>query len=313
MCILTLSKHACAKKNTVIIIVGPTASGKTGLAVKLAQYLNTEIISADSRQCFKELNIGVAKPSIAELTLTRHHFISSHSIHNEVNTKVFEEYALSKTAAVFTRSPYVIMAGGTGLYVKAFCDGIDKVPDIPPAIRDSISSQYQQYGIDWLVQQVQKADAEYWSTNPVVNPQRLSRALEVKLHTGRSILHFHQALKSERPFNIIKIGINLPKPDLHSNIDNRVDQMMKDGLLNEAENLNNFRNLNALQTVGYKELFEYFDDAIIYDEAVSNIKLHTRQYAKRQLTWFRKDPNINWISSSESEPEFLLNKFIKPE
>jgi tRNA dimethylallyltransferase len=292
---------------TCIIIVGPTAVGKTALAIRIAQHFSTQIISADSRQCFKELNIGVAKPSAEELKAVTHYFINSHSIHENVNAGVFEKYALQKIDELFATKNIVVMAGGTGLYVKAFCEGMDEVPEVDPAIREKIIDDYEINGLSWLQQQVEQNDPEYFAKGEIQNPQRLMRALEVKLSSGQSILSFQNKQKKERDFNIIKIGLELPKEQLYQNINARVDNMMRDGQEAEARSLQSYQQLNALQTVGYKELFEYFDGAISLNEAIEKIKLNTRHYAKRQLTWFKKDPEIKWCVANEAALFALLS------
>ncbi len=284
------------KDKTCIVIAGPTAVGKTAYAIALAQYLNTEIISADSRQCFKELNIGVAKPSSEELQMVPHYFINSHSVNAEVNAAVFEEYALSKANEIFARNNFTVMTGGTGLYIKAFCEGIDAVPAVNPAIRNSIIADYELNGLPWLQHEVERNDPEYFLQGEIQNPQRLMRALEVKLSTGFSITAYQTQQKKQRDFNVIKIGLELPREQLYERINLRVEHMMKAGLEEEARSLWPLRNLNALQTVGYRELFEYFDGAISLERAIELIKQNTRHYAKRQLTWFKKDSNMKWVS-----------------
>jgi len=282
-------------KKTCIVIAGPTAVGKTAFAIKLAQQLNTTIISADSRQCFKELNIGVAKPSPAELQLVQHYFINSHSIHDDVNAVVFEQYALQKINEIFKVHDTAIMVGGTGLYIKAFCEGIDELPGIDAAIRKQIIEGYEQNGLEWLQKEVEKNDPVYFAKGEIKNPQRLMRALEVKLSSGQSITYFQTKQKKNRDFNIIKIGLELPKEELVKNINARVDAMMHEGLLAEVKNLLPHKKLNALQTVGYRELFDYLDGDLSLDEAVERIKINTRQYAKRQMTWFKKDADWLWV------------------
>jgi tRNA dimethylallyltransferase len=286
-------------KKTCIVIVGPTAVGKTALAVQLAQHFNTTIISADSRQCFNELNIGVAKPSAEELQLVTHYFINSHSINEEVNAASFEQYALQKVNEIFAQHDTAVMVGGTGLYIKAFCNGIDEVPAIDPAIREKIIAHYEQNGLEWLQGEVEKNDSVYFAKGEIKNPQRLMRALEVKLSSGKSIIDFQTQQKKQRDFNIIKIGLGLPKEELHKNINNRVDVMMEQGLLAEVENLLLYKNLNALQTVGYKEFFDYFDGNTTLANAIERIKINTRQYAKRQMTWFKKDVEITWVAAGD--------------
>lgn len=294
-----ISKEGLTKKvamtKTCIVIAGPTAVGKTSLAITLAQYFNTAIISADSRQCFHELNIGVAKPDREQLQMIRHYFINSHTIVEEVNAATFEHYALAACEEIFRSHNIAIVVGGTGLYIKAFCEGLDKIPAAEPAIRQRIITQYEQQGMGWLQQQIRDADPDYYRTGEIRNPQRLMRALEVKLSTGRSILSFQQQVKKERPFNIIKIALELPRELLYQQIDQRVDEMMQQGLLDEVKTLLPYRQYNALQTVGYSELFDYLDNKIPLERAAMLIKQHTRQYAKRQLTWFKKDPAFQWF------------------
>ena len=284
---------------TVIIILGPTASGKTTVAIKLAKHFKTEIISADSRQCYKELNIGVARPSQEELNAVPHSFIASHSIHDDINAADFEKYALQKVDDLFLKHDKIIMVGGTGLYIKAFCEGFDDIPGVDPEIRNTIVTNYNNGGIEWLREQVEKTDPIFYAQGKIQNPQRMMRALEVKMSTGLSILSFHSGSKKKRDFNIIKIGMELPKEELHRNINNRVDQMIESGLVEEVKKLHPYKHHNALQTVGYSETFDFLDENISLPLAVGLIKKNTRQYAKRQLTWFKKDKDVKWFSPSE--------------
>ncbi len=279
-----------------IIITGPTAVGKTALAVQLAQYFNTEIISCDSRQCFKEMNIGVAKPADEELKTVKHHFISSHSIHQEMNASLFEAYALDKAAAVFQQQDAVVMVGGTGLYIQAFCEGMDEIRAVDMQVRRQIIDDFQHKGISWLQQYLSQTDPLFFAKGEIKNPQRMMRALEVKLSTGKSILEFQQKKKKQRSFECIKIGLELSREQLVQRINKRTDAMMDAGLAAEVESFLAFRQLNALQTVGYSELFAYFDKAISLDAAIEKIKINTRQYAKRQMTWFKKDAEIKWVA-----------------
>jgi len=283
---------------TVIIVVGPTAVGKTAAAIRLAQKLDTKIISADSRQCYRELDIGVAKPTPQELETVPHYFINSHSITQEVNAATFEELALQWTAEIFKGSPVAVMVGGTGLYIRAFTNGLDAIPPVDQSIRAHIRDHYEEHGLAWLQNETQKYDPEYYNKGEILNPQRLMRALEVRMSTGQSILSFQNREPRNRPFQVKIIGLNLPREQLNERIHARVDAMMKDGLLAEAERLLPYRHHNALQTVGYKELFHYFDQGgkETLDQAVTAIKTNTRQYAKRQLTWFHRDLSIRWTS-----------------
>jgi tRNA dimethylallyltransferase len=284
---------------TCIIISGPTAVGKTSVAIQVARHFGTEIISADSRQCFKELNIGVAKPSAEELAAVKHHFINSHSIHEELNAAGFEQYALQAARSIFQQNDIAVMTGGTGLYIKAFCEGMDEIPPVLPGIREKIMAGLEKSGLAWLQQQVKEQDPLYFSTGEIQNPQRLVRALEVVQSTGRSIRHFQQGKKMERNFRIIKTALGLPKEELHRNINHRVDEMIARGLLQEVTTLMPWRGLNALQTVGYTELFDYLDGNSTLEQAVELIKKNTRQYAKRQMTWFRRDKDISWFSPQD--------------
>ena len=299
---MTLSTNKDSK--TVIIIAGPTAVGKTHVAIQAAKYYNTEIISADSRQCYKELRIGVARPSIHELQQVPHHFIATHSIHDEVTAASFGIYALQKVKELFERYDTVIMTGGTGLYIKAFCEGLDPVPAINAVVRQRIISEYQARGLEWLQEQVRQKDPAFYASGEIQNPQRLMRALEVVESTNTSILDFRKGTKAQRDFNIVYTGLELPKEQLHRNIHTRVDKMMEEGLLDEVKSLSAFRHLNALQTVGYAELFEYLDGRITLETAVEQIKTNTRQYAKRQLTWFRRIKGITWYSPEEACKRF---------
>ncbi len=281
-------------KKKCIVIVGPTAVGKTSLAIQIAQHFKTDIISADSRQCFKELNIGVAKPSAEELKLVKHYFINSHAIKDEVNASIFEQFALESVNEIFKQHDIAVMVGGTGLYVKTFCNGIDEVPVIDPVVREKIIADFEWEGLEWLQNEVEKKDPLYFAKGETKNPQRLMRALEVKLSTGRSIIEFQTRQKKKRDFNIIIIGLELPKEQLHKNINSRVDTMIKQGLLAEVKTLLPFKKLNALQTVGYRELFGHLAGDLPLEDAIEIIKINTRQYAKRQMTWFKKDDEVKW-------------------
>lgn len=289
------------KNKTVIIVCGPTAAGKTAVAIQLAQHYKTEIISADSRQCFKELNIGVARPSAEELQAVPHHFIASHSIQEEVTAAAFERYAIEKTSELFQQHDVVLMVGGTGLYIKAFCEGLDEVPEPKPEVRSQIVEKYAQHGLPWLQEEIKIKDPGFYAAGEIQNPQRMMRALEVLESTGKSILSFRKGEKVKRDFNIIKLGIELHREELNRHIDARVDTMMKAGLLDEVKQLLAHKNLNALQTVGYAELFEHLDGKIVLADAIGQIKTHTRQYAKRQMTWFKRDKAIRWFRTGQEK------------
>ena len=295
---------------SVIIVAGPTGAGKTAVAIELAQHFKTAIISSDSRQCYKELNIGVARPSAEELNMAPHYFIASHSIHEKVDAAVFEQYALQKVNELFNDHDTVIMAGGTGLYIKAFCEGMDEIPGINEEIRKNIIQRYEENGREWLQNEVKQKDPAFYETGEIQNPQRMMRALEVIESTGHSILYFRKGKKVVRNFNIVKIALELPKEELHRNINTRTDKMIEAGLIDEVKNLLPYKNLNALQTVGYTEIFDYLDHKITLEKAIEQIKTNTRQYAKRQMTWFKKDKEIKWIEKSEIK-ELRLSGFRK--
>ncbi|HEY1020710.1 MAG TPA: tRNA (adenosine(37)-N6)-dimethylallyltransferase MiaA [Flavisolibacter sp.] len=288
-------------KKKVIIIAGPTAVGKTAVGIAVAKHFGTEIISADSRQCYREMAIGVARPSKAELAEVPHHFIASHSIHEKLTAATFEAYALEKASEIFNRADDLVMVGGTGLYIKAFTDGMDAIPAVPADVHDRVLEGYRQNGLSWLQEKVQILDPQFFRQGEILNPQRLMRALEVVETTGKSILSFRTGEKKERPFAVIKIALELPREQLYQRINHRVDNMMEQGLLNEVRSLQPFHHLNALQTVGYKELFDHLAGKYSLAEAVEAIKRNTRHYAKRQLTWFRKDNEYRWLPPDATE------------
>lgn len=287
--------------NTAIIIAGPTAAGKTGLAIRLAQHFGTRIISADSRQCYREISIGTAKPTPEQLAAVPHYFIDSHSIKEQVSAGIYERLALDYAAEIFAHNPVAIVCGGTGLYIRAFAEGIDDIPAIPGDVRDRVRQAYADNGLAWLQAQLRERDPAFWAVAETENPHRLVRALEVLEATGQSITTFRTATRRERPFRIIKIGVTIPKPELHANIHLRVDQMMAGGLVEEVRSVLPYRSHNALQTVGYQEIFEYLDGRLTLPEAVTQVKDHTRQYAKRQLTWFTRDQAFQWFDPREDD------------
>ena len=280
----------------VVVVCGPTAVGKTAFAIHLAQHLQTEILSADSRQCYKELNIGVAKPSPGELAAVQHYFINSHSIHQQVNAGVFEQYGLQVLGQIFSKSRYAVVVGGTGLHINALCHGIDEMPQTSAEIREALNQSYQQKGLDWLQAEVQKKDLAFWKVAEQQNPHRLLRALEVLQTSGKSITTYRQGKQANRPFSVFKVGLQLPRHELHQRINTRVDQMIANGLEAEVKTLLAHQHLQALQTVGYKEIFDHLNGLQSREEAIERIKINTRQYAKRQITWFKKDSAIHWFS-----------------
>lgn len=286
---------------TAIIIAGPTAVGKTALSIQLARYFHTEIISADSRQCYRELNIGVAKPTPEELISVKHHFIDSHGINENLNAAAFETYALQAAESIFRKHDQLIVTGGTGLYLKAFASGFDAMPAIPATIRESVRKIGEEEGTAGLRQMLEKEDPVFASGEEMQNPQRMMRALEFVRTTGTSIRNYQRAKPQERPFRIITIGLELPRDELNARINARVEKMMGDGLLEEVKALLPYKHLNALQTVGYRELFAYLAGEMSLEKAVDKIKQNTRHYAKRQLTWFKADPTIHWFHPGDWE------------
>lgn len=275
-------------ERTLHVICGPTAVGKTAFAINLAQQLNTAIISADSRQCYKEMTIGTAKPSKEELQAVKHYFIDEFSVTEHITAADFERLALGYLEEIFATSNDAVVCGGTGLYIKALCEGLDEMPAVNEDIDREINEAYKQKGIDWLKDEVQKYDPDFFAEAEQENPARLLRALVFKLSTGESIIHYRSGKKKQRDFKIKKTILELPREELYERINKRVDVMMEMGLLKEVESLYPYKHLKNLQTVGYSELFDYLDGNYSLEEAIDKIKQHTRNYAKRQMTWFRK-------------------------
>jgi tRNA dimethylallyltransferase len=286
-------------KNYLIVIAGPTAVGKTTTAIQLAKHYHTEIISADSRQIFKELNIGVARPGIDELNAITHHFIANKSIHDYFSAGEYEREAIQLLEEKFKKNNIQILCGGTGFYVNAVLYGFDEIPAIDEKIRASLNQSFTEKGIEPLQQKLKELDEETYNTIDLQNTQRVIRALEVCLGTQQKYSSFKQKKEVKRNFIPLKIGLNLSKEQLQFNINTRVDNMMNEGFLEEAKSVYNFRNHNALQTVGYKELFDFIDGKTNLNEAVDLIKVHTRQYAKRQLTFFNKNKDYQWFQPKE--------------
>ena len=284
---------------TCIVIVGPTASGKTAAAIDVAQYFNSEIISADSRQCFTELNIAVAKPTEEQLSFVPHHFINSHSITDNVTAADFESFALAAADKIFEKNNVAVICGGTGLYIKAFTEGLDAIPETDHKIKEAIADGYKLEGLEWLQNKIKETDPLFWEKGEIHNPHRLLRALEVFMTTGISIIAQQKKIKKVRPFNIIKVGIEITREVLYDRINCRVDNMQEQGLENEAKLLYPNKELNALQTVGYRELFNFFEGKTTREKAFELIKQNSRHYAKRQLTWFKKDEEIIWLPQDE--------------
>lgn len=293
----------------LISILGPTAIGKTRLAIEIARHFNTEIISADSRQFFKEMRIGTAVPDHDELAAAPHHFIQHISIEDEYSVGDFERDAIQKTEELFKKHPLLVMAGGSGLYVRAVTEGLDDFPEVDPEIREKLNADLLKNGIEPLQKQLQELDPEYYRNADVRNPHRLIRALEICIGTGKPFSSFLNKNKTNRKFDTIKIGLTADREIIYDRINKRVDLMVKNGLLEEAKALYPKRGLNALNTVGYKEIFSYFDGDWDLETAISEIKKNTRRFAKRQLTWFRKEEDIQWFDYKADSEEII--KFIE--
>ena len=287
---------------TLIIIAGPTAIGKTALAISLAKHFKTEIISADSRQFYREMNIGTAKPSEAELKEVKHHLINSHSVLDQFNAGDFEKESIELINKLFLNHDQVIMAGGSGLFINAVSHGFDQLPIATEEIRNYFNTILEEKGIKFLQDQLKKIDPVYYKEVDIYNPQRIIRALEVFECSGETFSSLRTNIKKQRPFNIVKIGLNTDRNIVYERINLRVDQMIKDGLIKEVEGLKSFRHLNPLNTVGYSEIFDYLEGKSNREEAIEKIKQNTRRFAKRQLTWFKKSEDIKWYRPDELEP-----------
>lgn len=284
----------------LIVIVGPTAIGKTSLSIALAQKYNTEILSADSRQFYKEMHIGTAKPSKDEMNGIKHHFIDSLSIKDEYTVGKFEIDFIQKCKNLFKNHDILIAVGGSGLFIKAICEGLDNVPSVSLEIRDKLMRRLEDEGIEVLQNELKLVDPKYYDMTDIENPHRIIRALEVYQGTGEPISSFQRGNVKKRPFNIIKIGLEVERNELYNRINQRVDIMVNNGLLEEVKSLFKFKDLPSLQTVGYQEFWPYFSNNISIEEAVELVKRNTRRFAKRQLTWFRKDQEIKWFQAGDN-------------
>jgi tRNA dimethylallyltransferase len=291
-------------------VLGPTAVGKTALCLNIAQTFQTQIISSDSRQFYRETRIGTAKPDDNELNLVPHHLVGTQSIHDEYDVKDFEKDVLKVLNRIFKTHDLAIMTGGSGLYIDIICEGLDEMPVIDPRIRENIIMEYKQKGLGFLQGELALLDPVYYQTVDINNPQRLMRAIEVCRGTGRPFSSFRVKKKAQRPFKIIKIGLMREREELYSRIDHRMDKMIEQGLFEEAEGLFPYRHLNALQTVGYSEIFAFLEGKYDREEALRLLKRNSRRYAKRQLTWFRRDLDIHWFHP-ENEKEII--QFIRDE
>ncbi|WP_111707804.1 tRNA (adenosine(37)-N6)-dimethylallyltransferase MiaA [Lutibacter citreus] len=291
--------------NYLITVIGATAIGKTALSIKLANYFKSEIISCDSRQFYKEMTIGTAVPNKKELEASKHHFIQNRSIFEEYSVGQFEKDALSKLDALFLKNNVVIMVGGSGLYTNAVINGLDYFPEVSPEIRTELNQQIENDDILLLQNKLKELDLESYNTIEIENPHRLIRALEICIGTGKTYSEFKNKPKEKRSFTPIKVGLTADREIMYSRINQRVDIMINEGLLEEAKLLHNHKNLNALQTVGYRELFEYFDGNWTLDFAISEIKKNTRRFAKRQVTWNKKDEDILWFDFEEDSSKII--------
>jgi tRNA dimethylallyltransferase len=298
-------------RKTLIVIVGPTAIGKTALSIKIANRFQTDILSADSRQFYKELSIGTAVPSPEELSIAKHHFIQHISIQEKYTVGDFEKDALERLDTIFEKQDIAVLVGGSGLYIDAITKGLDNFPDIDPNIRLALKDEHEKYGLISLANKLKDLDSEAYKSIEIDNPHRVIRALEVTIGTGQPYSSFLNKPKSKRNFEIIKIGLTAERSVIYSRINDRVDEMIKLGLLGEVKTLQPYKHLNALNTVGYKELFSYLEGETDLEFAISEIKKNTRRFAKRQLTWFRKDDDIKWFDYETDTNiifEFIKNK-----
>ena len=283
------------------MILGPTAIGKTAFAIQIAQHFQTEIISCDSRQFYKELKIGVAAPTTEELNVVKHHFVGQLSILDYYNVSKFENEVIAFLGDYFKIQGNAVMTGGSGLYIDAVCKGIDELPDANESLRKELKDRLEEEGLPSLIAQLKELDPEYYKIVDLNNPNRLTRALEVCITTGEPYSQLRNNKPIERDFEIIKIGLNRPREELFENIGIRVDKMLEEGLLDEVKSLKAYQHLNALNTVGYKEIFQYFEGNYTLRQAIEKIKTNTRRYAKRQLTWFKRDKDIHWFRPDDVE------------
>lgn len=298
---------------TLIVVTGPTGSGKTDLSIRLAQHYAAPILSTDSRQMYIGMPIGTAQPTPEQLRSVEHHFIADRTPDREFNCGQYEIEALARLEELFARHRYVVAVGGSGLYIQALCEGMDKLPQADDDLRRELHRRLEQEGLQSLVEQLRELDPKCCSTIDLCNPARVMRALEVCLLSGRPCSEQRVGHRRERPFRIVKIGTEIDRPTLYERIDRRVDQMIDDGLEQEVESMLPFRNCNALQTVGYRELFAYIDGKCTREEAIELVKRNSRRYAKRQMTWFRRDAEIAWFAPTDTEAiiEYIDRKVLQ--
>lgn len=305
---MNVSQTTNQNNHLLYVIAGPTAVGKTAIAIQLAQALQTEIVSADSRQCYNDMTIGTAKPSAEELKAVHHYFIDEFPVEQALTAADYEQLSLGYLQKIFRKHNTAVVCGGTGLYIRALCDGLDEMPEINDSVLTDVNENYKAEGIEWLQKAVAKEDPLFYSLGEIQNPARLIRALVFIRSTSKSILDFRTGNKKNRPFKTIKIGLELPRPVLYDRINRRVDIMMKEGLLDEVKSLYPKHHLKNLQTVGYAELFDYLDGNGSLDQAIEKIKQNTRHYAKRQMTWFKKDTEMNWFAADDPD---ILSKICQ--
>lgn len=289
------------QSSILFVLLGPTGVGKTELSFNIARLLGAPIISSDSRQIYKELKIGTAAPTQEQLLQVKHYFIGTQSIFDSYSAGQYEEDVIKLLEDLFAVNPNQLLVGGSMMYIDAVCKGFDNIPSVPEHIRKEVNEQYQQNGLEWLQQELKKVDPVHYEKVDRFNHKRMLHALEVSIATGQPYSSFCTGQTKKRPFNIVKIGLNRPRPELYERINLRVDQMIEEGLINEAEPLFPYRHLNSLNTVGYKELYQYMEGNCTLDFAIEKIKQDSRNYAKRQLTWFNADKEIHWFHPNESE------------
>ena len=286
---------------TLIVITGPTAVGKTALCLDIAQHFGIPIINADSRQIYKELKIGTASPTDEQLAKVKHYFVGSLSLNDYYSASLFEQQTMEILEREFAKSDYALMAGGSMMYIDAVCNGIDDIPTVDDHTREALKARLANEGLEPLVEELRQLDPEYYEIVDKQNPRRVVHGLEICLMTGKTYTSFRKREKKQRPFRIVKIGLNRDREELYNRINLRVDEMMDEGLLEEARNLYPMRHMNALNTVGYKEMFTYLDGTWTLEEAVERIKGNTRRYARKQLTWYKKDEQIRWFHPDQKE------------
>jgi len=292
-------------KKYLITVIGPTAIGKTAMAIELAKHFNCEILSADSRQFFREMNIGTAVPSEEEQAAAPHHFIQNISVFDEYNVGDFERDAINKLDELYTQNDFAVLVGGSGLYIDAVLKGFDDFPDVDPTVRQEIINNYEENGITWLQQELEKRDPVHYANVAKENPQRMMRALEVCISSGKPYSSFLNIKKNSRRFTSIVIGLDAEREVMYDRINRRVDIMVNNGLIEEAKALYPYKKLNALQTVGYRELFSYFDGDFTKEFAIEEIKKNTRRFAKRQMTWFKRTEGVHWFDFTTNPKEII--------